>query len=127
MKENSTTLNYENYNKLFYNNDYKIEMIGNLINNTQRGDIKMSKMIQYKIKNKKNEITILSIKGTSFRRDIYLDMQLYFPAILLNLINTFSTLDQQKEERAFSFVEYGFSIPYRFYSNILLLTNILMI
>ena len=40
-------------------------------------------------------------------------MQLYFPAILLNLINTFSTLDQQKEEVTFSFEEYGFSIPYR--------------
>ena len=51
----------------------------------------MSKMIQYKVKNKRNEITILSIKGTSFRRDIYLDMQLYFPAILLNLINPLSS------------------------------------
>ena len=113
LKKNKTTLNYEKYTKLFYNDDYKIEMIGNLINNTKRGDKKMSKMIQYKIKNKKNEITILSIKGTSFRRDIYLDMQLYFPAILLNLINTFSTLDQQKEEITFSVVGYGFSIPYR--------------
>ena len=112
-KKNKTTFDYKNYTKLFYNDDYEIEIIGNLINNTKRGDKKMSKMIQYKVKNKKNEITILSIKGTSFRRDIYLDMQLYFPAILLNLINTFSTLDQQKEEIAFSFVEYGFSIPYR--------------
>ena len=112
-EENKTTLNYENYTKLFYNDDYKIEKIGNLINNTKRGGKKMSKMIQYKVKNKRSEITILSIKGTSFRRDIYLDMQLYFPAILLNLINTFSTLDQQKEEVTFSFEEYGFSIPYR--------------
>ena len=111
--KNKTTFDYKKYTKLFYNDDYKIEIIGNLINNTKRGDKKMSKMIQYKEKNKKNEITILSIKGTSFRRDIYLDMQLYFPAIFLNLINTFSTLDQQKEEIAFSFVEYGFSIPYR--------------
>ena len=112
-EKNNTTLNYENYTKLFYNDDYEIETIGNLINNTKRGGKKMSKMIYYKVKNKRNEITILSIKGTSFRRDIYLDMQLYFPAILLNLINTFSTLDQQKEEVTFSFEEYGFSIPYR--------------
>ena len=112
-ENNKTTLNYENYTKLFFNDDYEIEKIGNLINNTKRGGKKMSKMIQYKVKNKRNEITILSIKGTSFRRDIYLDMQLYFPAILLNLINTFSTLDQQKEENTFSFEEYGFSIPYR--------------
>ena len=112
-EENKTTLDYENYTKLFYNDDYEIEKIGNLINNTKRGGKKMSKMIQYKVKNKRNEITILAIKGTSFRRDIYLDMQLYFPAILLNLINTFSTLDQQKENMTFSFEEYGFSIPYR--------------
>ena len=111
--ENKTTFKNEKYTKLFYNDDYKIESIGNLINNTDRGDKKMSKMIQYNVLNKKNEMTILSIKGTSFRRDWYLDIQLYFPAILLNLINTFSTLDQQKEEKAFSFVEYGFSIPYR--------------
>jgi len=111
--KNKSSFYNENYKKLFYNDDYKIEVIGNLINNTKRGNKKMSKMIQYKVKNKRNEITILSIKGTSFRRDIYLDMQLYFPAILLNLINTFSTLDQQKEEIAFSFIEYGFSIPYR--------------
>ena len=80
-------------------------------------------MIQYKVKNKRNEITILSIKGTSFRRDIYLDMQLYFPAILLNLINTFSTLDQQKEEVTFS-KNMALVFLIEFYLSILLLINI---
>ena len=113
--KNKTTLNIENYMKLFYDDSYKIEIIGNLINNTEGEGKKLSKMIQYKVKNGKNEMTILSIKGTSFRRDMYLDMQLYFPAILLNLINTFSNLDQQKEQITYSFVEYGFSIPYRIF------------
>ena len=35
-------------------------------------------MVQYNVKNSKEELTILSIKGTSYNRDIYLDVQLYF-------------------------------------------------
>lgn len=73
----------------------------------------MSKMIQNNIKNKKNKMTILSIKGTSFRLDMFLDIQLYFGAILINLINTFSTLAQEKEEYTFKLMEYGLSIPYK--------------
>ena len=116
-----TTLNKKKYINLFYDDDYKIEIIGNLINNSKR----MSKMIQYNVYNKRNNITILSIKGTSFRRDIYLDIQLYFPAILLNIINTYSTLDQQKEEWAFKFIEYGLSIPYRIFFDNFIIKNYL--
>ena len=111
--KNITTFNkekYEKYINLFYDKDYKIEVIGNLINNS-----KMSKMVQYNVYNKRNNLTILSIKGTSYKRDYYLDAQLYFPAILLNLINTFSTLDQQKEKYSFQFIEYSFSIPYNLF------------
>ena len=53
-EKNRTTLNYENYAKLFYNDDYEIETIGNLVNNTKRGGKKMSKMIQYNFINKRD-------------------------------------------------------------------------
>ena len=114
FQNNKSTLNIEKYIKLFYDEDYKIDIIGKLTNDSNR----MSKMVQYNIYTKRSNITILSIKGTSLKKDIYLDIQLYFPAILLNFINTYSTLDQQKEEMAFKFIEYGLSIPYRtFFKN----------
>ena len=36
------------------------------------------------------EIIILSIKGTSNKKVVYLDLQLYFPSIFLNLLSMFS-------------------------------------
>ena len=53
--------------KLFFNDDYKIEIIGNLIKEDNN-----VKMVQYNVRNKKNFVTILSIKGTSYNIDIYL-------------------------------------------------------
>ena len=62
-------------------------------------------MVQYNVKNKYNNVTILSIKGTSKVKDVYLDCQLYLPSIFLNIINTYSNIDQQKEAESFKLME----------------------
>ena len=72
-------------------------------------------MIQYNVKNSKNEVTILSIKGTSYKKDMIIDAQLYLPSVLFNLLTTFSNLDQQKEIYIFKIIEYSLSIPYRLF------------
>ena len=114
-----SSLQIENYKNLFFSEDYKINVIGNLIN--QKNTVKM---VQYNVKNSKNEITILSIKGTSYNRDIYLDAQLYFSSILLNLLTTFSILTP-KEAIAFKMIEYSLSIPYRIFFRYLMIDDYL--
>ena len=113
---NDTSFNYPNYTNLFYDEEYKIEIIGNLIKKKENESEKGVKMIQYNLmKKRKNNITILSIKGTSYKNDIFLDLQLYFPSLLLNILSTFNMLDQQKETKTFKFIEYSLSIPYRIF------------
>ena len=107
-----SSFNSSDYKKLFFSNDYEINVIGNLTDLHSKHGVKM---IQYNVRNNRNNVTILSIKGTSYKRDIYLDAQLYLPSILLHILNVFSTLDQQKETFSFKFIEYGLSIPYRIF------------
>ena len=111
-KNNFSSFNYENYTKIFFDKNYKINEIRNLTNDNNK---KMVKMVQYNIQHNDDKITILSIKGTNYKRDFLLDAQLYFPSVLLTILNTFSTLDQQKEQFSFELIEYGLSIPYRLY------------
>ena len=113
-RSNYSSFNFDNYTKLFFEDNYEIKVIDNLINENNK---KKVKMIQYFIKNKRNNknLTIFAIKGTSYKRDIFLDAQLYLPSILLNLLNTFSNLDQQKEAMSFKLIEYALSIPYRIF------------
>jgi len=110
---NSSSFYFQNYRRLFFNNDYQIDVKGNLIK-----DNNGVKMVQYNVKNKYNNVTILSIKGTSKVKDVYLDCQLYLPSIFLNIINTYSNIDQQKEAKSFKLIEYGLSIPYRIFFQI---------
>jgi len=108
-----SSLNIQDYKELFFDNDYQINIKGNLIKNNNSESVKM---IQYNVKNSKDEVTILSIKGTSNKKDIYLDFQLYFPSVLLNILSTFSIFGQQKDSLSFKFIEYSLSIPYRLFS-----------
>jgi hypothetical protein len=108
-----SSLNIQDYKELFYDKDYQINIKGNLIKNNKSESVKM---IQYNVKNSKDEVTILSIKGTSNKKDIYLDFQLYFPSVLLNILSTFSIFGQQKDSLSFKFIEYSLSIPYRLFS-----------
>ena len=93
---NFSSFQYNNYTQLLFGENYEVRVVGNLTNDNS---IINSKMVQYFIKNKNsnNNVTILSIKGTSYKRDAYLDVQLYFPSLILNILNSFSNLDQQKE------------------------------
>ena len=88
--------------------------MGNLINNNN--DTDTVKMIQYNVKTPQTEVTILSIKGTSNNKDVYMDFQLYIPSILLNILSTFSILGSQKQTYSFRFTEFSLSIPYRLFS-----------
>jgi len=110
-KNMSSSLNLEKYRKLFFDDSYEIEVKGNLINNTDS-----VKMIQYNVKTPENEVTILSIKGTSNTKDVYMDFQLYFPSILLNILSSFSILGSQKQTLSFRFTEFSLSVPYRLFS-----------
>ena len=112
------------YKDLFYSEDYEIEIKGNLIPKKENNEESV-KMIQYNVKNAFNEVTILSIKGTSNSKDIYLDFQLYFPSILLNILSTFSIFGQQKETYSFQFIEYSLSIPYRLFFQYLIIDGYL--
>ena len=83
----SSSFDYQNYKKIFFDDKYDIKPIGNLINENET-----VKMIQYNVKNseKNISITILSIKGTSHKKDLYMDIQLFMPSVFLNLLSTFS-------------------------------------
>ena len=122
--QNSSSLKIEEYRRLFFNDDFKIEPIGDLIRNnkTQNNEkSNMVTMVQYNIENDKDKLTILSIKGTSYKQDIFLDIQLYFPSVLLNILSTFSL--SQKDTRANKLIEYSLSIPYRIFFRFLIINT----
>jgi lipase ATG15 len=116
---NRSSLDYSNYTSIFFNNsDYKITPKRNMIKNGTKE--KKVKMIQYDLESPNNNVTILSIKGTSYNKDIYLDIQLYTPSVLLNLLLNFSIFLKLKETRSFHFLEYGLTMPYRmFFMNLI--------
>jgi len=109
-----SSLQIKEYRELFFDDSYKIEVKGDLIESKIGQD--NVKMVQYNVKNSVNEVTILSIKGTSNKKDLYIDFQLYFPSILLFLLSPFSFIGQQKDSWSFRFIEYSLSIPYRKFS-----------
>ena len=113
---NKSSFNKDDYKEMFFDKGYSIKVFGNLINKNSEKD--QVKMIQYNVTTTNNDkIIILSIKGTSNKKDVYLDIQLYFPSVLLNLFSLFSVFSQQKDTKAFGFMEYGLSIPYRLFSS----------
>ena len=128
-----SSFHIKGYKELFFDNEtYDIKPIGNLI--TSKGKNKV-KMIQYDVTKKKieddgdisiiNEITILGIKGTTNKKDIFLDLQLYLPSLLLNYLSYFSLFSQQKDTYSFGYLEYSLSIPYRLFSQYLIIDGYL--
>ena len=109
------------YRQLFYSEDYEITVLGNLINKSES-----VKMIQYNVVNKvtDTELTILSIKGTTFNKDIYLDAQLFISSVLMTLLNTFSLISQ-KNLCSFKIMEYSLSVPYRIFFKYLIVDDYL--
>jgi len=116
-----SSLQRQNYKRLFYDDDYDITVLGNLINETDS-----VKMIAYNVINwdKDIELTILSIKGTTFNKDIYLDAQLFISSVLMTLLNTFSLISQ-KSLWSFKIMEYSLSIPYRIFFKYLIVDEYL--
>ena len=121
------------YKGLFFNETlYNIEGIENLI---KSNDINKVKMIKYDVTIKEedqeghldidNEMTILAIKGTTNKKDIFLDLQLYLPSVLLTFLSYFSLLSQQKDSWSFLFLEYSLSLPYRIFGQYLIIDGYL--
>jgi len=108
----NSSFDYPFYKKIFFDDDYIIDPIRNLTDGE-----KGVKMVQYNVKNKKKNInvTILSIKGTSIKEDIYMDLQLFMPSVFLNLLSTFSVTGNEMESFIYKIVEYSLSIPYRLF------------
>jgi len=116
-KENKTSFNYSSYKNIFFEEEnLEINTIGNLVQNKNNENTEKVKMIQYNVKSPYNNITILAIKGTSHRKDIFLDLQLYIPSVFLNLLSTFSIFSQETDSYSFKIIEYALSIPYRLFS-----------
>ena len=111
----NSSLDIEAYKKLFFDDSYDIEIRGNLIEKE-----KTIKMVQYNVQNKKNFLTILAIRGTSYNTDIYLDSQLYTSSVLLSLLSTFSLLTQ-KNSYTYKLIEYSMNISYRMFFRFLLI------
>ena len=117
-----SSLQRPNYRRLFYDDNYDINVLGNLVNESDS-----VKMIAYNVINKAKdiELTILSIKGTTFNKDIYLDAQLFISSVLMTLLNTF-TLINQKSLWSFKIMEYSLSIPYRIFFKYLIVDEYLV-
>ena len=116
-----SSLDVKEYRDLFFNDNYKIDVYDDLIEkieNIKDKDLGNVKMIQYNIKGEKTELTILSIKGTTYKKDIFLDIQLYFPSVLLSILSTFSL--SQKDNLSNKLIEYSLSIPYRMFFQFLI-------
>jgi hypothetical protein len=110
-----SSLQIPSYKEFFFDETYKIEKIQSLIDGIEGESVKM---IQYNVRlesGKKELVTILAIKGTTNKKDVFIDFQLYFPSVLLNLLSTFSLQGQQKESLSFKFIEYSLSVPYRIF------------
>ena len=112
-KDNKSSLDYKYYRNIFFDDkEYKITKIRNLINDKT----KTVKMIQYNLESKYyDNVTILSIKGTSYNTDVYLDIQLYTPSLFLNLLLEFSIFMKLKDSFSFHLLEYSLSLPYRIF------------
>ena len=107
----------DEYRKLFFDDDYVIDIRGNLIKKDKHDTVTM---VQYNVKNKKDYLTILAIKGTSYSTDIYLDAQLYVSSIFLSILSAFS-ISTQKDSLTFGLMEYGLNIPYRLFFKFLII------
>ena len=110
-----SSLQIPSYRDFFYDDTFEFEKIKSLINGTEGESVKMIQYNVIKKTDKENQVTILAIKGTTNKKDAFIDFQLYFPSILLNLLSTFSIQGQQKESYSFKFIEYSLSIPYRLF------------
>ena len=110
-----SSLQIPSYKDFFYDDSYEFENIKSLIKGKEGESVKMVQYNIIKKTDKENKVTILAIKGTTNKKDAFIDFQLYFPSILLNLLSTFSIQGQQKETYSFKFIEYSLSIPYRLF------------
>ena len=115
-----SSFDIKEYGKLFFDEDYDVEVIGNLVENKNSVT-----MIQYNVKNKRNYLTILAIKGTSLSEDMYIDAQLYVSSIFLSILSAFSLSSTQKDSRSFSLIEYSLNIPYRIFFRFLIIDTYL--
>ena len=114
-----SSLEIKQYVDLFFNENFEIDIIGNLTDKNKNG----ATMIQYNVKYKDNYVTILSIKGTSLSKDFYIDAQLYVSSIFLSILSAFSLSSTQKDSWSFNLIEYSLNIPYRIFFKFLIIDS----
>ena len=113
-----SSFDYPDYKKIFFDEkEYVIEPIGDLVGKDKNEET--VKMIEYHVTNKNNgfNLTILSIKGTTTTKDIFIDLQLYVPSVFLHLLSIFSIFGNELESNSFKLLEYSLSIPYKILSD----------
>ena len=114
-----SSLEIKQYADLFFDENFEIDIIGNLTDKNKNG----ATMIQYNVKYKDHYVTILSIKGTSLSKDFYIDAQLYVSSIFLSILSAFSLSSTQKDSWSFNLIEYSFNIPYRIFFKFLIIDS----
>ena len=114
-----SSLEIKQYADLFFDENFEIDIIGNLTDKNKNG----ATMIQYNVKYKDHYVTILSIKGTSLSKDFYIDAQLYVSSIFLSILSAFSLSSTQKDSWSFNLIEYSLNIPYRIFFKFLIIDS----
>ena len=114
-----SSLEIKQYVDLFFDENFEIDIIGNLTDKNKNG----ATMIQYNVKYKDHYVTILSIKGTSLSKDFYIDAQLYVSSIFLSILSAFSLSSTQKDSWSFNLIEYSLNIPYRIFFKFLIIDS----
>lgn len=109
-----SSFHVEGYKNIFFDQNYDIKIVGNLFKSKSMIDEESIKMIGYNVKYKNQNITIISIKGASFIKDIYLNLQLYFPSFIYKALSLI-TFFKKNESLSFAFIENSLNIPYRIF------------
>ena len=122
-KKNFSSFDVESYKNIFFDENYDIQVIGNLIDYKKFPE-KSVKMIQYNVKIKNMGLTIISIKGSSSKKDIFIDLQLYFPSVIYNVISL-SFFHRNTKSLLYKFIEYSLFVPYRLLSQYAILKEYL--
>ena len=119
-KNKNSSFDYPKYKNIFFDDNYDIQKEGNLIDGEEN-----VKMVLYNVENKQKNInvSILSIKGTSHKKDIFMDLQLFMPSVFLNFLSTYSIFGNEIDSSIYKIVEYSLSVPYRLFGEYLFIDN----
>ncbi len=119
--EKPPKLNDTSFSDLFFQEDlndtnttlYTITDIKDLTNPENKNDTEL-RMYFYKVHLElfNIDIVILSIKGTSYEKDFFIDAQLFLPTALLTLINKFSVFSSKTDSHSYKMMRFILTFPF---------------